>query len=435
MVEGHSCHRIALRHRKALVGKKFTATSPNGRFADGAAKINGKVLQRIEVHGKNLFYFFAGGAVVHLHFGMSGNFKTYPLKKVPPPRETTRLRLENLEANIVAHLTAMTLCLHEEAWYASKAAEFGPDPLREDADQERLWRQCQKTSRAVGLLLLDQHMVAGIGNIFRAEILFKAGIHPEQPAKTLSREAFERIWTHSVGCLQAGVKSGSIKTVDPEEAKLLGKPWKSRYIYNHAKCGRCKSAIVSWSMASRRAYACPQCQPVLPGTDLPELRKQVLEKAAKSHLFTSSCVPEDRNPRPFKTSLKRSIDAVAIDLEPDPVEPSGGTRSDMRRDLEELNESFGRDDNGKAEQTGKRVLRRLRKLKEVKPPISKSMIDDELQEADGMMPWESLRDACVEKYRRSNPVAISEKWLGRHVLSAIPSSYLSRTDEMVRMQE
>lgn len=72
---------------------------------------------------------------------------------------------------------------------------------------------------------MDQACVAGIGNIFRAEILFKSGVHPEQPAKTVPRPVFERIWTHSVLLLQRGFLTGSILTVDPEEARVLGPKW------------------------------------------------------------------------------------------------------------------------------------------------------------------------------------------------------------------
>lgn len=72
---------------------------------------------------------------------------------------------------------------------------------------------------------MDQSCVAGIGNIYRAEILFKAGVHPEQPARTLPRAVFERVWAHSVLLLQRGFLTGSILTVDPEEARVLGPKW------------------------------------------------------------------------------------------------------------------------------------------------------------------------------------------------------------------
>lgn len=80
-----------------------------------------------------------------------------------------------------------------------------------------------------GLVLMDQSMMAGVGNIYRAEILFKAKVHPETPANSLSRELFDLVWHHSVDLLQRGFKSGSILTVDPEDARKLGQPWTRRY--------------------------------------------------------------------------------------------------------------------------------------------------------------------------------------------------------------
>jgi Formamidopyrimidine-DNA glycosylase N-terminal domain len=161
MVEGHQCHRVAAAHRRLLVGRSFKATSPNARFEAGAAAINGRPLTKIEVHGKNIFYFFsrlstsgspaegaakvsARGAtsaagvsgdgaaaaaaaaassavaaheIVHVHFGMSGRFKTMkrPGDEATP---TTRLRLESDELDLVAHLSAMTVNHGDDAYYA-----------------------------------------------------------------------------------------------------------------------------------------------------------------------------------------------------------------------------------------------------------------------------------------------------------------------------
>ncbi|GLC40886.1 bubble DNA binding [Pleodorina starrii] len=343
MVEGHQCHRVAAAHRRLLVGRAFIARSPNGRFKEGAAAINAKPLQRIEVHGKNLFYFFspapvnvnvvaapdpsntpasttspspspsspspssgsggsggsgggdvdiddrragragrAGGSgsgggggggggdgpdadgsvvVMHVHFGMSGAFRTMSLPG-PPPTDTTRLELIHREMGLVAHLSAMTVTHGSLALYATKAAQLGPDPLREDADKELLWSRVVRSRKPIGLVLMDQSLVAGVGNIYRAEILFKAGVHPELPACDLSREQFDRIWYHCVDLLQRGFVSGSIITVDPEEATRLGRPWTRRYIYNQKTCGRCKGPVRTWDMAARTVYCCETCQPL-----------------------------------------------------------------------------------------------------------------------------------------------------------------------------
>ena len=121
MVEGHQVHRVAQHHRRTLLGRAFVASSPNGRFNEGARAIDGSVLHKVEAVGKNLFYFFANPAsvtarpksvtttgtdeladaasvVMHVHFGMSGRFGVWDLntaEPVPEPTDTTRLKLVN----------------------------------------------------------------------------------------------------------------------------------------------------------------------------------------------------------------------------------------------------------------------------------------------------------------------------------------------------
>lgn len=97
MVEGDGCHRIAAEHRKTLVGRKLKAKSPNGRFKAGAQAIVkcGGVLSRIEVHGKNMFYFFGQGSkvvVMHVHFGMAGASKRGCLPCCEEPLRFIRVR-------------------------------------------------------------------------------------------------------------------------------------------------------------------------------------------------------------------------------------------------------------------------------------------------------------------------------------------------------
>ncbi len=217
MVEGHQCHRVAHAHRSTLLHKRFEATSPNKRFVDGtcrtccatlrvpttlssqlatkhahrlhinhhahtgAAAINDKYLARIEVHGKNLFYFFtpsddpdhADATVIRIHFGMSGAFRTYTLPGPEELKDTIRLQLVNRPANIMAHVSAMSLEHGGWDFYRSCVHKLGQDALRPDADPEYLWQQVQKSKKPIGLVLMDQSMVAGPGNIYRAEILFK----------------------------------------------------------------------------------------------------------------------------------------------------------------------------------------------------------------------------------------------------------------------
>jgi formamidopyrimidine-DNA glycosylase len=262
MVEGHSVHRVASLHKQRLVGKSFTAWSPNKRFTEGANAINGKKFLRIEAVGKNLFAFFGDDSdpvVVHVHFGMAGNWAVYFDETPPEPSKTNRLRLEC--PGIIADLTAMTLQHGGMELYTSKRSKLGEDSLRDDANPDKLWERVKKSNKSIGALIMDQSFFTGPGNIYRAEILFKAGIHPDIPGKSLEKSEFDLVWYHTVALLQRGYETGSILTVDPEEARSLGTPNLRRYIYNSAKCPRCQTAIKVWQITNRTCYACPSCQP------------------------------------------------------------------------------------------------------------------------------------------------------------------------------
>jgi formamidopyrimidine-DNA glycosylase len=273
MVEGHSVHRVAHAHRQRLCGKRFVATSPNGRFAAGAAAISGAVFFSIEAIGKNLFAWFKpedGSEIcVHVHFGMSGAWATFDstTEEVPEPTPTTRLRLEEEVAGgrgLVTHLSAMTVQhgIGREL-FENKRRALGQDPLRPDAQPLRLWEKVAKSKKGIGALLMDQSYFAGPGNIYRAEILFKAGIHPNIAGKDLTRSQFDAVWAHSVALLRRGYETGSILTVDQAEAESWSHPKsRRRYIYNQQSCPRCGDTIMSWDINSRTCYACVTCQPL-----------------------------------------------------------------------------------------------------------------------------------------------------------------------------
>lgn len=172
MVEGHAVHRLAAAHRANLVRRAFRADSPNGRFEAGASAIDGRVLARVEAVGKNLFHFYNargvdGGdtAVVHIHFGMSGQFRTAPAAAAPEPKPTTRLRLTEIvegadeEKGLVGLVSAQLLEHGGMEVYDEAKNRLGPDPLREDADVARFLEMAGKTSKSIGAVLMDQSFV------------------------------------------------------------------------------------------------------------------------------------------------------------------------------------------------------------------------------------------------------------------------------------
>lgn len=160
MVEGHSVHRVASLHRKRLLGKRFSAVSPNGRFTAGAAAINGRLFSRIEAVGKNLFAFFGQETdkddivVVHVHFGMAGVWAVYQgdaVEDAPEPSTTNRLRLQ--ADGLLADLSAMTVQHGTMDLYHEKRAKLGEDPLRDDSQPEALWLRVSRSKKSIGTVL------------------------------------------------------------------------------------------------------------------------------------------------------------------------------------------------------------------------------------------------------------------------------------------
>lgn len=154
----------------------------------------------------------------------------------------------------------------------------------------------------------DQGYFAGVGNIYRCEILFVARVHPNVPGNALSRAEFDRVWAASVKLMRRGYEEGSILTVDKAEALALGKPGLRRWIYNSANCGRCNGRIASWDVAGRTCYACAACQPL----DLS--RAEAADAAAPPKLFNSHCAGESLEARlsqPAKLRVAELREALA----------------------------------------------------------------------------------------------------------------------------
>ena len=247
MPEGNAIHRLAREHGRAFGGRPVAVSSPQGRFASGAAVVDGRVLVNVEPYGKHLFYAWEGGAIVHVHLGLFGKFRRQP---APPPPPVGQVRLRMVGGDAAVDLSGPTRCaLISPAEHEAVIARLGPDPLRRDADPERAWARVQRSPTPIGVLLMDQSVFAGVGNVFRAEVLSSLGIHPERPARSLSREEFDSIWAWLVAAMRRAVRAGRIM------------PGGST-VYRQEACVRCGAPVRRWELRGRFAYACPQCQPV-----------------------------------------------------------------------------------------------------------------------------------------------------------------------------
>lgn len=265
MPEGHTIRHLATAHFYAFWDTTITAQSPQKRFAAGAAAIHGRKLTHTSAHGKHLFLHFDDD-IVHIHLGLYGWF-TLGKNKGTQPKDSVRLRIAN--ELYVSDLVGPTACeLYTLEMMHNKLDKLGPDPIHEDADKEFAWQKIHKSNKTIGALLMDQSVIAGIGNVYRAELLFLARVDPFMPGKSLAREEFEMIWNDAVRLLRLGSIDGHIRTVanehleeDERELMLHGKGQNS-YVYKRTGqvCRICRRSIMSDDLAGRTVYWCPNCQ-------------------------------------------------------------------------------------------------------------------------------------------------------------------------------
>ena len=264
MPEGHTIHRLARDHKPLLVGRPVSASSPQGRFATGAEMLTGRVVERIEPYGKHLFYGFEGEVLLHVHLGLYGKW-TVGQGPAPEPRGALRLRL--VSDGHWLDLRGPTACeLHTPADRDAVIARLGPDPLRKDADPGRAWRKVSASRVAVGALLMDQSVLAGVGNVYRAEVLFRAGLSPFRPGREVPERIWDGIWADLRVLLRSGVRAGRIVTTEPEDRERRSgraRGSDAHYVYRRAglPCRRCGTEVLTRAMVARNLFWCPVCQP------------------------------------------------------------------------------------------------------------------------------------------------------------------------------
>jgi len=264
MPEGHTIHRLAREHTRLLVGQAVGAASPQGRFTEGASRIDGRVLRRVQPYGKHLFYRFDGEESLHVHLGLYGTFSSGPLP-APVPRGALRLRLIGHDHYV--DLRGPTACeLVPPGERRAILGRLGPDPLRPGASPDAAWARVRSSRVPVGALLLDQSVLAGVGNVYRAELLYRHGVEPHRPGRGLGDGEWDALWADLRTLMRAGVRAGRIVTTRPEHrARRRGPASRDDafYVYRRAgqPCRVCGTEVRTELMAARNLYWCPTCQP------------------------------------------------------------------------------------------------------------------------------------------------------------------------------
>ncbi|HEY5855623.1 MAG TPA: DNA-formamidopyrimidine glycosylase family protein [Aldersonia sp.] len=263
MPEGHTLHRLARLHQRRYVGAPVRVSSPQGKFAEGAARVDGRVLRRADAWGKHLWHHYDGGLVVHVHLGLYGAFTELALPMDPPVGQV-RMRMVGVEYG--TDLRGPTACeVVSRAEVAAIEARLGPDPLRRRPDRSRAWERLHKSKRPIAALLMDQRVVAGVGNVYRAELLFRQRVSPFRPGTAMTESDWDAMWTDLVALMKVGLRRGKIVTVarEHDHGEPSYAPDRPRtYVYRRAgaPCRVCGTTILHTEVEGRNLFWCPACQ-------------------------------------------------------------------------------------------------------------------------------------------------------------------------------
>ncbi|OIJ69425.1 Fpg/Nei family DNA glycosylase [Streptomyces mangrovisoli] len=267
MPEGHTIHRLAKDYAAHFPEGPVRVSSPQGKFADAAALLDRTELRAADAHGKHLFLGFRDTDWVHIHLGLFGKVAFGPAP-VPPPTDTVRLRLAAPTGYV--DLRGPTTCaLITPGEKQAIHDRLGPDPLREDADPAAAYARVRRSRTTVAALLMDQKVIAGVGNVYRAEVLFRHRIDPYRAGRDITPAEWDALWTDLVELMREGVRNNRIDTVRPEHTpEAMGRPPRvddhggEVYVYRRAArpCHICGGEIRTATLAARNLFWCPGCQ-------------------------------------------------------------------------------------------------------------------------------------------------------------------------------
>lgn len=263
MPEGHVIHRLADAVTETFAARPIAISSPQGRF--DTSTLHGVPIERGEAVGKHLFIDFADGQVIHIHLGLIGKLRFEPHAE---PWGEVRLRISDgaTDADLRGPQWCRIITRDEKA---AVVAASGPDPLRADADPDRGYARVKRSGKPIAALLMDQKVAAGVGNIFRAEVLFRHRIDPATPGREIDARTWRVLWDDLVELMRYAVVHGRIDTVrDEHSPEAQGRPARvdrhggEVYVYRRAEqpCHVCGTPVRATTLEGRNLYWCPKCQ-------------------------------------------------------------------------------------------------------------------------------------------------------------------------------
>ncbi|MEM6729274.1 MAG: zinc finger domain-containing protein, partial [Pseudomonadota bacterium] len=210
-----------------------------------------------EAIGKHLLYHFSCGQTLHLHLGLGGYFRPQA-QPADPPREVVRLRLES-PTHALDIIGPNTCELIESAGMDAFRLRYGPDLLSAAPDPDRAIAAIKKSRAPIARLLMDQKVISGIGNIYRAEILWLRRLNPMTRGVDIEEGELRALWDEMRALLQLGVETNSIIT-NGDVPKAGEEITERTNIFAREVCPRCEGAIEKSKLSGRTLYHCPSCQ-------------------------------------------------------------------------------------------------------------------------------------------------------------------------------
>ena len=304
MPEGHTTHALAARLQNAFAGSPVVVSSPQGRFEGGAALLSGLTMVGASAWGKHLFVEFERERWLNVHLGLIGKFSVMrhqlnPVPDRPPQTPGTpgtpgmpngqvpvqgQVRVRLLNQTWVGDLRGPTVCaVVSPEKVAEIQARLGPDPLRRDADPDLALRRILRSTKPIAELLMDQAVLAGVGNVYRCEVLFRHRVDPFRPGKEIRPSTWQAIWDDLVTLMPLGVAFGQIVTMDDQVAEALAdvadgsaaahteavtgaslgdRVERRVYLYKRTgePCRVCGSRVRTQLVAGRNLFWCGRCQ-------------------------------------------------------------------------------------------------------------------------------------------------------------------------------
>ena len=259
MPEGDSIHRVATVLRPLLVGTALVRVQIAGVIRDELA---GAKVTAVTPLGKHMMIELDRGWQLRVHLGMYGTWRRYRAPRTAPAGASLVLSLAADDITCL-RARAIELTARRDPRRSRAIAQLGPDVLADDFDPAAAAARARPTGVApIGVVLLDQRVAAGIGNVYKSEILWLERQSPFTPATALSDERLIALYTRARVLMRANLGPGRrITRAGPRGGRS---PDERYYVYNRARrpCPSCRTPIATivQGLQLRRTYFCPTCQ-------------------------------------------------------------------------------------------------------------------------------------------------------------------------------